>query len=125
MPAIVDITVENDADFYQLFQYTLVDGVTPVSLVGASFVMGVRRTAQDAAALFYVSSTASAAGQITLWDAPNGKFAILIAKAILQRSPIGIFQQSLVCNLPAQGGQPAVSQKIWGGTLTNNPGPSR
>lgn len=125
MPATVDITIENDADFYQLFQYTLPDGVSPISIVGATFAMGVRRTVVDPAALFFITSTASDKGQITIMDGPNGVYSVLITKAALKKAPLGTWQQSLVINLPALGGAPARTQKIWNGILTIKAGPSR
>jgi hypothetical protein len=125
MPATVNITVENDADLYQVFQYTLADGVTPISIVGASFAMGVRRTAVDPSALFFITSAAAEAGQIAIFDGPNGKFSLLITKAVLKKTPLGTWQQSLVINLPAQNGNPAVTKKIWNGTFTIKAGPSR
>ncbi|UGY16758.1 hypothetical protein HAP48_0004215 [Bradyrhizobium septentrionale] len=125
MPATVNITISNDADFYTLFQFTEADGITPISIVGATFIMGVRRTMQDPAALFMLTSTSSDAGGISIWDGPNGIFAVLIKKERLQKSPVGLFQQSLVCNLPASNGRPALTLPIWSGTLQNNMGASR
>ena len=125
MVAKVDITVQSDGDFYQLFQYTLADGLTAIPIIGATFNMGVRRTAQDAAVLFRVTSALSSSGQISPFDAPNGKFVLWIAKSVLQTAPIGIWVQSLIVNLPAAGPQPAIAQPIWNGAFTINPGPSR
>src|SRR6516165_145718 len=91
MPAQVNLTMESDQDFYQIFQYTLPDGVTPISIVGATFTFGVRRNLSDGTALFYVTSTLSNKGQIQIYDGPNGKFSLWIAKAALQTAPTGTF----------------------------------
>jgi hypothetical protein len=127
MPAQVNITVENDADFYQVFQYTLADGVTPISIVGATFAFGVRRSIADPGVLFRVASTLSFAGQIQIVDGPNGKFGLWIAKAQLLAAPTGTWAQSMIITQPAAASAfpPTLSTPIWGGTLTNNNGPSR
>jgi len=127
MPAQVNITVENDADFYQVFQYTLPDGVTPISILSATFLFGVRRSLADTAMLFSVSSTLSAAGQIQIVDGPNGKFGLWLAKAQMQKSPAGIWSQSMIITQPAAPGAfpPTLSTPIWGGSLTINLGASR
>jgi hypothetical protein len=126
MVAQVNITVENDADFYQVFQYTLPDGVTPINIVGATFTFGVRRTLNDAGALFYVTSTGSAKGQIQIVDGPNGKFGLWIAKAALLAAPIGTWTQAMLVSIPATSlFPPALTTVIWDGTLTINNGAAR
>jgi hypothetical protein len=121
----VDITVGNDADFYQVFQYCLADGVTPINIAGTSFKMGVKRNLADAGAVFFVNSLPSAAGQIQIFDGPNGLFQIWIAKAQLQKVPTGQYFQSLIISLAANGAQPAIDQPLWSGSLIINPGASR
>jgi hypothetical protein len=127
MPATVNITVENDADFYQVFQYTLADGVTPISIIGATFLFGVRRSIGDAGMLFNVSSVASASGQIQIVDGPNGKFGLWIAKARLRAGPAGVWVQSMIITQPAAPSAfpPTLSTPIWNGSFTINPGASR
>src|ERR1700674_1094311 len=101
MPATVNISVETDADFFQVFQYTLPDGITPININNATFVFGVRRSISDPNVLFKVTSTLGAAGQIQITDGPNGKFGLWIAKAQLQAAPIGIWSHSLIITQPA------------------------
>lgn len=129
MPATADLTVEDDQDFYQIFQYLLPDGVTPISIVGATFLMTVRRSAGDTGVLFSVSSTLSSSGQIQLFDAPNGKFSVWIAKAQLLAAPKGTFSHSLIVSMvqPNSGISQPLSLPVWGSTstITINPGPSR
>lgn len=133
MPATVTITVETDADFYSVFQYTLPDGVTPISIIGATFIYGVRRSLTDPNVMFKVTSagglvpgTALPNGQIQIVDGPNGKFGLWISKAQIQAAPLGTWAHSLVINQPATSlFPPPLSLPIWGGTLTINPGPSR
>lgn len=135
MPATVNITVETDADFFQVFQYTLADGVTPISILGATFTFGVRRSLTDSNVMFKVTSAGGTVtinnvpvpnGQIQIVDGPNGKFGLWIAKAQLQAAPLGTWTHSLIINQPATSlFPPALSLPIWGGALTINQGPSR
>jgi|SRR5579871_4349404 len=128
MPATVDITVTNDGDFYQVFQYTLPDGVTPIPIVGATFTFGVRRSLADTGVLFTVTSALSDAGQIQIVDGPNGKFGLWIAETKLQKAPVGIWQQSMVVKIPAAGPSsfpPTLLTPIWSGSITINDGASR
>lgn len=138
MPAIVNITTETDADFYQVFQYTLSDGVTPISIIGCTFRFGVRRSITDLSTLFVVNSIGNTVmlngvsypnGLTSIVDGPNGKFSLWIAKQQLQAAPPGTWTQSLIINTPAVGqgfgAQPALATPVWGGSLTINLGPSR
>ena len=129
MPAQVNITVEDDQDFYQIFQYLLADGVTPISIVGATFLMKVRRSAGDPGTLFTVSSTLSSSGQIQIFDGPNGKFSLWIAQPQLLAAPNGIFSHSMLVSMvqPNSGISQPLSLPVWGSTstITINPGPSR
>lgn len=135
MVAQVNITVENDADFYQVFQYLLPDNVTPINIVGASFTFGVRRTLSDTGVMFKVNSAGGTVtlngattpnGQIQIIDGPNGKFGLWVSMAQLQAAPLGTWAHSLVINMPAVSlFPPALTLPIWNGTLTINPGPSR
>lgn len=129
MPAQVNITVENDADFFQVFQYTLADGVTPINIVGTTFTFGVRRSLNDAGTLFKVTSTVSSSGQIQIVDGPNGKFGLWIARAQLLAAPLGTWAQSMLINQPVvpPAFPPTITTPVWGvgSTITINNGPSR
>jgi hypothetical protein len=113
--AIVNITVENDADFYRVFQYQTVAGV-PIDITGALMWMMLRRHAKDEAAVLRLGTDT---GEITLVDAPNGKFSVYIAQDELQRLALGDFDQSMIMSIATE------KRGIWSGTFTNNPGPSR
>ena len=131
----LNITVENDADFYQVFQYMLPDGRTPINIANATFVFGVRRDLADTSALFRVTSVGGTVtlngvsvpnGQIQIVDGPKGKFGIWIAMAQLQAAPLGTWAHSLVITQPATLlFPPTLTIPIWNGTITINPGPSR
>ena len=125
MVAQVAITTANDRDFYQVFAYTLQDGLTPISLNGATFRMGVRRTAQDAGLLFVVTSTLSDSGQIILVNGALGQVAVWIKQSQLLSVPAGTFVHSLIAYVPASGGVPALAVPIWDGTISISQGPSR
>lgn len=135
MPAQVNISVETDADFFQVFQYTQPDGITPINVNNATFVFGVRRSISDPNVLFKVTSvvgtvmlngTSFPNGQIQIVDGPNGKFGLWIAMEQLQAAPQGIWSHSLIINQPPTSlFPPALFIPIWNGTLTINPGPSR
>lgn len=113
--AIVNITVENDADFYQAFQYQTVSGA-PINITGATLWMMLRRHAQDDTALMRLGSDT---GEIVLTDPVNGLFTIYIAQIELARLGLGEYDHSLIM------GVGTYKHGIWTGTFTNNPGASR
>jgi hypothetical protein len=113
---IVNITVENDADFYRVFQYKTISGV-PIDITGSVFLMMLRRHAADEAAVLRLGSDT---GEIVTVDAPNGMFSILIAQQRLEKLGTGDFDHSNVMTI--EGG---MKRSIWTGTFTNNPGASR
>ena len=113
--AVVNITVENDHDFYRGFFYMTVGGA-PVDLTGASFVMMLRRHAKDAVAYLEL---ATESGEIVIVDPPGGNFTIRITQQQLEELATGSYDQSLIMKL--QG----VKQQLWSGTIVINPGPSR
>jgi hypothetical protein len=113
--AIVNIIVENDADFYRTFQYQMTSG-TPINMTGASLEMMLRRHAEDVEALLRLGTDT---GEMVLTDPFNGKFTVLIRQDALERLGLGDFDHS---NIMTQGG---LKTKIWSGTLTNNAGPTR
>jgi hypothetical protein len=112
---VVNITVENDADFYRVFQYQTVSGV-PINITGAVMWMMLRRHAKDEVAVLRLGTDT---GEIMLVDPVNGKFSVRIAQATLERLGLGDFDQSLVADMATY------RRGIWSGVLTNNPGPSR
>jgi hypothetical protein len=114
--ATVNITVENDADFYRTFQYVMSSSNTPIDMTGASLEMMLRRHAEDAEALLRLGTDT---GEIVLTDPPNGLFTVMIKQDALERLGLGSFDHS---NIMTLGG---LKTKIWNGTLINNAGPTR
>lgn len=113
--ATVNITVDNDADFFRSFLYQTLDG-NPVDLTGAAFVMMLRRHAKDNVAYLSLST---ATGEIAITDAPGGAFTVLVTQDQLEELSLGSYDQSLVMTLNG------VKQQLWSGTFVVNPGPSR
>jgi hypothetical protein len=114
--AICNITVENDADFYRVFQYLMATSGAPIDITGWNMWMMLRRHAKDEAAVMRLGTDT---GEIVLVDPVNGKFSVRIAQADLERLALGDFDQSLVAEVAGY------IRGIWTGTLTNNPGASR
>jgi hypothetical protein len=112
---IVNITVDNDADFYRVFQYQMVSG-TPIDITGAVMWMMLRRHAKDEAAVLRLGTDT---GEIVLVDPVNGKFSVRIMQESLERLGLGDFDHSMIALIASY------KRSIWSGTLTNNPGPSR
>jgi hypothetical protein len=112
---VVNITVDNDADFYCVFKYQQTDG-TPVDISGTSMVMMLRRHASDEAAQLRLSTDT---GEIVYIDKFNGLFSVRISQARLERLGLGDFDHS---NVMSQGGY---KRNIWTGKFTNNPGAAR
>jgi hypothetical protein len=113
--AIVNITVENDADFYTAFQYQTMSGV-PIDLTGATMEMMLRRHAADAAAVLRLGTDT---GEMVIYDPVNGLFTVLVTQDTLERLGLGDFDHS---NILTRGGS---KTKIWSGLFTNNAGPTR
>jgi hypothetical protein len=114
--AIVNITVENDADFYRLFQYVQASDGTPIDITGASMEMMLRRHAEDVTALLRLATDT---GEIVLTDPVNGLFSVMIAQLVLEQLDLGSYDHS---NIMTLGG---LKTRIWSGTLVNNAGPTR
>jgi hypothetical protein len=114
--AIVNITVQNDADFYRLFQYVTVDSSTPIDISGASLEMMLRRNAADVDAVLRLGTDT---GEIVLTDPVHGFFTVMIRQGTLERLGLGSFDHS---NIMSLGG---LKIRIWSGTLVNNAGPTR
>jgi hypothetical protein len=111
----VNITVDNDADFYRVFSYQTISGV-PIDMTGCSMWMMLRRHAKDEAA---VMRLATDTGEIVLVDPVNGLFSVRIMQSSLERLALGDFDQSMIASIQNY------KRNIWTGTFTNNPGPSR
>lgn len=113
--ATVNITCENDADFYQVFAYQTLLGVA-IDLTGATMEMMLRRHASDATAVLRLATDS---GEIQIYDPVNGGFKVLIAQDVLVHLGLGDFEHSNIMTLAGR------KTKIWSGTFTNNPGPTR
>jgi hypothetical protein len=113
--AIVNITVENDADFYRQFAYQLVDG-TPINLTGYTMMMGIRRSAEDVTEEMLLTTEN---GALAINDPPNGKFTVLLTQDQLVHLQLGDFDHSLIA---MNGGR---KYRVWSGALTVNAGASR
>ena len=114
--ATVNIVVENDADFYRRFQYVTVDSSSPINITGASLEMMLRRKAADVDAVLRLGTDT---GEIVITDAAHGFFTVKITQDTLERLGLGDFAHS---NIMTLGG---LKTRIWSGTFTNNPGPTR
>jgi hypothetical protein len=118
--AIVNITVENDADFYQLFQYVSLnpDGSIgqPINMTGASLEMMLRRHAADETAVLRLATDS---GEFVLTDPIDGYFTLRITKSVIEQLGLGSYDQSNIMTLAG------LKTKVWGGTIVINPGPTR
>ncbi|RXG91602.1 hypothetical protein [Bradyrhizobium zhanjiangense] len=114
--AIVNITIENDADFYRQFAYQLLDG-TPISLAGNTLRMGIRHRAADRHEDLLLTTEN---GGLSIVDGPNGLFTVLITQDQLVHLPIGAYEHSLIRTI--SGG---MQLRMWSGSLINNAGASR
>jgi hypothetical protein len=113
--ATVNITVENDADFYRVFQYMTAVG-TPIDMTGASLEMMLRRHAEDVEAELRLGTDT---GEIILLNPAGGLFSVRILQDTLARLGLGSHDQSMIMTLNG------MKIKIWFGTLINNAGPTR
>jgi hypothetical protein len=113
--AIVNITVQNDADFYRTFIWQTLAG-KPIDLTGGTMVMMLRRHAADQAAVLRLGSDTQ---EIKFTDPVNGAFTVRIAQGTLERLALGDFDQS---NIFTRSGYKV---RVWAGTLTNNAGATR
>jgi hypothetical protein len=111
----VNITVENDADFYRVFQYKMASG-TPINISGYAMWMMLRRHAKDDVAVMRLGTDT---GEIVKVDAANGMFSVRIAQVALERLALGDYDHSLIAE------EAGAKRSIWTGVLSNNPGPSR
>ena len=113
--SIVNITVENDADFYRVFQYQMADA-TPIDMSGASLEMMLRWRAEDDTAVLRLATDS---GEFSLIDAVAGKFSLLIRQPAIEQLALGTYDQSNIMTVAGY------KTKIWSGTFTINAGPTR
>ncbi|MBT1509394.1 hypothetical protein KIP88_02670 [Bradyrhizobium sp. SRL28] len=113
--AIVNITVQNDADFYRTFIWQTI-ALVPIDLTGGVMEMMLRRNAKDDVAVMRLGSDT---GEIVFTDPPAGQFTVRISQLELERMALGEFAHS---NIFTRGG---FKVRVWTGTLENNPGPTR
>jgi hypothetical protein len=118
--AIVNITVENDADFYRQFQYVTAnpDGSAgpPINITGASLEMMLRFHAADDTAVLRLATDTN---DFVLTDPVNGTFSLLIRQTVLEQLALAAYDQS---NIMTLGG---LKTRIWSGTLTISAGATR
>jgi hypothetical protein len=114
--AIVIIKTQNDADFFRSFVLQTTDGM-PIDLTGTTMEMMLRRHAKDEAAVLRLATDT---GEIVFTDPRNGGFSVRIVQTRLVRLGIGDFDQSNILTR-ADGSK----YRVWSGTLTNYPGPTR
>jgi hypothetical protein len=114
--AVVNIIVENDADFYRTFIWQTIEGA-PIDLTGGTMEMMLRRRAEDQVAVMRLGTDT---GEIAVTDATGGKFTVRIAQIELERLSLGEFDHSNI--FTRSDGQKV---RIWSGMFTNNAGPTR
>jgi hypothetical protein len=114
--AIVNITVENDADFFRQFLYQTVAG-TPIDLTGNTLRMGIRRRAEDVTEDMLLTTEN---GGLEIIDPPAGKFTVRITQDQLAHLPTGDYEHSLVRWIGT-----TQKYRVWSGYLINNAGASR
>lgn len=118
MTAIVTLTTYSDADFIGAFVYE--QNSTAVDLTGSTLKMMVRPGTDPAVSDVDMSLDSATIGGITITDAPNGKFQILLARASLQKMAPGQYVHSLIRIRPD-----GFYERVWGGTITHAIGPTR
>ena len=111
----VNITTENDADFYRTFIWQTIDG-SPIDLTGGAMEMMLRRHAEDNTAVLRLATDT---GEIVLVNPKAGQFTVRIVQATLELLGLGDFDQSNIFT------RNAYKVRVWTGTLTNNAGPTR
>jgi hypothetical protein len=92
--AIVNITVENDADFYRQFAYQTVDG-DPIDLTGNTLRMGIRRRAADITEGMLLTTEN---GALAIVDPPNGIFTVRITQDQLVHLQLGDYARTHWCD---------------------------
>jgi hypothetical protein len=116
--AIVNITTENDADFYRQFAYQTTLGV-PIDLTGNTLRMGIRKHAADVEEELLLTTEN---GGLAIVDPINGLFTVrILHNQLLEQLALGDYEHSLIRIITISAEQ----YRIWSGTLTNTAGPSR
>ena len=113
--ATVNITASTDADCLQVF--TCNAGGVPIDLTGNRLHMGIRYQVADATAALELTTEN---GGLSLTNAVNGTFTLLITNAQLLNLGAADFVQSLVRIRPDN-----LQLRVWSGALTVTPGASR
>lgn len=113
--AIVNITTQNDADFYRTFSWQTIDGAA-IDMTGGTMEMMLRRHAEDATAVLRLATDT---GELKIINAVAGQFTLLITQDTLEHLGLGDFDHS---NIFSRSGSKV---RVWTGTLSNNPGPTR
>ncbi len=113
--SIVNITTQNDADFYRSFRWETIAGA-PLDLTGGTMEMMLRRHARDEAAVLRLGSDT---GEIVFVNAVGGEFTVRIQQDALVRLGTGDFDQSNIFN------RNGYKVRVWTGLLTNSAGPTR
>lgn len=113
--AIVNITTQNDADFYRTFLWQTIAG-SPIDMTGMALEMMLRRHAADEAAVLRLGTDT---GEMVLINPVGGQFTVRITQGALVHLGLGDFDQS---NIATRSG---LKIRIWSGLLTNNAGATR
>ena len=113
--AIVNITTQNDADFYRTFIWQTIAGA-PIDLTGGSMEMMLRRRAEDETALLRLATDS---GEIVFTNPVAGQFTLRITQHTLEQLGPGDFDQSNIFN------RNGYKVRVWTGTFINNAGPTR
>lgn len=111
----VNITTQNDADFYRTFVWETLAG-DPIDLTGGTMEMMLRRRAADKVAVMRLGTDTE---EIVFIDPANGKFTVRISQYFLERLGVGEFDQS---NIFSRAG---FKVRVWSGLLTNSAGATR
>lgn len=111
----VNITVDNDADFYRVFQYVTILGA-PIDITGGKMEMMLRRHATDSTAVLRLGTDT---GEIEIVDPVQGMFTILIRQDTLEKLGLGDYDQSNILSFSE------LKVQLWSGVFTNNAGPTR
>jgi len=113
--AVVNIIVQNDADFYRTFVWQTIDG-NLISMGGMALEMMLRRHAKDEAAVLRLATDT---GEVVVTNAGAGQFTVRISQDALEHLGLGDFDQSMIAT------RNGYKVRVWSGLLTNNAGPTR
>jgi hypothetical protein len=117
MTATVNIETYSDADFVRRYVYQTIGGV-PIDLGTDVLRMMVRAYAEDVTTHLDLSSITSG---ITITDAAQGAFSLVIPMSSLVTLQPGVYTHSLIRTDSSFQGR----TEIWRGTLTHRIGPTR